>query len=146
MALDERGRLWVSQSSEYPIAAGPGEGNDRITIQEYTDEDGRVDKVNDFANDLNIPIGIMPVKGGAIGYSIPNIYKFTNSNHDGKADKREVMFGEFGHEDTHCMINNLKIVQQKIRLRIKNIQDLVILLLWGFITLEELLEIYRNMV
>ncbi|AHM63031.1 membrane-bound dehydrogenase domain-containing protein [Flammeovirgaceae bacterium 311] len=107
MAFDEKGRLWVSQSSEYPIAAGPGEGNDRITILEDTDGDGRADKINDFSSDLNIPIGIMPVKGGAIGYSIPNIYRFADSDNDGKEDKREVMLGEFGHEDTHGMVNNL---------------------------------------
>ena len=106
MAFDEKGRLWVTQSSEYPIAAGPGEGNDRITILEDTDGDGRADKINDFTNDLNIPIGIMPIKGGAIGFSIPNVYKFIDSDEDGKADKREVMLGEFGHEDTHGMVNN----------------------------------------
>ncbi len=107
MAFDEKGRLWVTQSSEYPIAAGPSEGNDRITILEDTDGDGRADKISDFANELNIPIGIMPIKGGAIAYSIPNIYRFTDSDNDGKADKREVMLGEFGHKDTHGMINNL---------------------------------------
>ena len=106
MDFDEKGRLWVAQSSEYPIAAGPGGGKDRITILEDTDGDGRADKINDFANDLNIPIGIMPIKGGAVGYSIPNIYKFTDSNNDGKADKREVLFGEFEHKDTHGMVNN----------------------------------------
>ena len=66
MAFDEKGRLWVSQSSEYPIAAGPSGGADRITILEDTDGDGRADIITDFADDLNIPIGIMPVKGGAI--------------------------------------------------------------------------------
>jgi putative membrane-bound dehydrogenase-like protein len=106
MAFDEKGRLWVSQSSEYPIAAGPGGGNDRITILEDTDGDGRADKINDFTNELNIPIGIMPIKGGAVGYSIPNIYKFTDSDNDGKADKREVLYGEFEHKDTHGMVNN----------------------------------------
>lgn len=107
MAFDEKGRLWVTQSSEYPIEAGRSEGSDRITILEDTNGDGRADKINDFANDLNIPIGIMPIKGGAIAYSIPNLYKFTDSDNDGKADKREVILGEFGHKDTHGMINNL---------------------------------------
>jgi glucose/arabinose dehydrogenase len=106
MDFDEKGRLWVAQSSEYPIAAGPGGGSDRITILEDTDGDGRADKITDFASDLNIPIGIMPIKGGAVGYSIPNIYKFTDSNDDGKADKREVLYGEFEHKDTHGMVNN----------------------------------------
>jgi putative heme-binding domain-containing protein len=107
MAFDEKGRLWVTQSSEYPIAAGSSEGSDRITVLEDTDNDGRADKINDFANDLNIPIGIMPVKGGAIAYSIPNIYRFTDVDHDGRSDRREVLLGEFEHRDTHGMVNNL---------------------------------------
>ncbi|PSR55469.1 dehydrogenase [Adhaeribacter arboris] len=107
MAFDEKGRLWVTQSSEYPVAAGPGQGKDRISILEDTNHDGRADKIIEFANDLNIPIGIMPVKGGAIAYSIPNVYHFIDSDGDDKADKREVLLGKFGHKDTHGMVNNL---------------------------------------
>ncbi|MCL6258708.1 c-type cytochrome [Aquiflexum sp. TKW24L] len=107
MAFDEKGRLWVTQSSEYPIAAGQGEGNDRITILEDTDGDGKADKIQDFANDLNIPIGIIPIKNGAIAYSIPNVYKMLDTDNDGKADKREVLLGPFEHKDTHGMVNNL---------------------------------------
>lgn len=107
MDFDEKGRLWVTQSSEYPIAAGEGRGTDRITILEDTNGDGRADKIKDFTNDLNIPIGIMPVKRGAIAFSIPNLYRFTDTDNDGKADQREVLLGEFGHEDTHGMVNNL---------------------------------------
>lgn len=87
MAFDAKGRLWVTQSSEYPIKAGPGNGTDRISILEDTDQDGKADKITDFANDLNIPIGIQPIKGGAIGFSIPNIYRFYDTNGDDVADK-----------------------------------------------------------
>lgn len=107
MAFDEKGRLWVTQSSEYPIAAGQGEGRDRITILEDTDGDGKADKIQDFADDLNIPIGIVPIKDGAIAYSIPNVYKFLDTDNDGKAEKREVLIGPFEHKDTHGMVNNL---------------------------------------
>ncbi|QHT69115.1 c-type cytochrome [Rhodocytophaga rosea] len=107
MAFDEKGRLWVTQSSEYPIEAGPSEGSDRITVLEDTNGDGKADKIQDFASDLNIPIGIMPVKGGAIAYSIPNVYRLYDTDNDGKADKRKVMLGAFGHKDTHGMVNNL---------------------------------------
>lgn len=58
-----------------------------------------------LVSDLNIPIGIMPIKGGAVGYSIPYIYKFTDSNSDGKADKREVLYGEFEHKDPSEQFN-----------------------------------------
>ena len=107
MAFDEKGRLWVTQSSEYPIKAGPGLGKDRISILEDTDQDGKADKITDFANDLNIPIGIQPLKDGAIAFSIPNIYRFYDTNGDDIADKREVLLGPFETKDTHGMINNL---------------------------------------
>lgn len=107
MAFDEKGRLWVSQSSEYPIKAGEGQGTDKISILEDSDNDGKADKITHFAEDLNIPIGIQPVKGGAIGFSIPNIYRFYDVDGDDKADKREVILGPFETRDTHGMVNNL---------------------------------------
>lgn len=107
MEFDDRGRLWVTQSSEYPMPAGPGAGKDRITILEDTNGDGKADKFDHFDDNLNIPIGIMPVNDGAIAFSIPNIYHFTDTNNDGISDKKDVLFGEFGYRDTHGMVSNL---------------------------------------
>ncbi len=107
MAFDDRGRLWVTQSSEYPIKAGPGEGQDRISILEDTNGDGKADQISHFAEDLNIPIGIIPVKDGAIGYSIPHVYRFYDRDGDNIADQREVLIANFEHKDTHGMVNNL---------------------------------------
>lgn len=106
MEFDDRGRLWVTHSIEYPMEAAPGSGKDKITILEDTDGDGKADKFTDFASDLNIPIGIMPVKGGAIAYSIPNVYMFSDIDGDDKYDEKKVLLGPFGHVDTHGMINN----------------------------------------
>ncbi|WP_304516328.1 PVC-type heme-binding CxxCH protein [Cecembia rubra] len=107
MAFDEKGRLWVSQSFEYPFAAEPGKGKDRISVLEDTNGDGKADKITHFADDLNIPIGLVPVKGGAIAYSIPNVYRFWDDDGDDVADRREVLLGPFEHKDTHGMVNNL---------------------------------------
>ncbi|RIW18678.1 dehydrogenase [Algoriphagus lacus] len=106
MEFDDQGRLWVTHSIEYPYEASTGSGQDKITILEDTDGDGKADKFTDFASDLNIPIGIMPVKGGAVAFSIPNIYFFEDKNGDDRYDEKRVLLGPFGHEDTHGMINN----------------------------------------
>ncbi|WP_428665955.1 PVC-type heme-binding CxxCH protein [Runella sp.] len=106
MEFDDRGRLWVTHSSEYPMAAAPEKGNDKITILEDTNGDGKADTFTDFQDGLNIPIGIMPVADGAIAYSIPNVYHFADTNNDGKADKRDVLYGAFGYKDTHGMVSN----------------------------------------
>lgn len=107
MEFDERGRLWVTNTIEYPKPAAPGKGRDRITILEDTDGDGKADKFTPFVDSLNIPIGITPVKNGAIAYSIPNVYKFIDRNGDGRSDETTKLVGPFEFVDTHGMVNNL---------------------------------------
>lgn len=107
IAFDAKGRVWVTQSYEYPFAAQPGKGKDKLTILEDTDNDGKADKFTVFADTLNIPIGVLPLNDGAIVYSIPNVYKYTDANGDGKADAQKLMVGPFKTHDTHGMINNL---------------------------------------
>ena len=46
---------------------------DSIRILEDSDGDGVVDKPTVFADNLNIPIGVLPYKNGCIAWSIPNI-------------------------------------------------------------------------
>ena len=59
MAFDARGRLWITESTEYPYPAPPDrKGRDNIKILEDTDGDGRADKITTFADGLNIPMGL----------------------------------------------------------------------------------------
>ena len=103
LAFDARGRLWVTTSIEYPFAAPTNKpGRDRIMIFEDFAPDGRARKVTQFADGLNIPIGIYPYKNGCIAWSIPNIWFFQDTDGDGKADQRDVLYGPFDHtRDTH---------------------------------------------
>lgn len=126
MALDARGRLWVSSTVEYPHAAKRErwaddqgtrvkDSRDAIKILEDTDGDGRADKVTDFADGLNIPTGVLPWhmpehKAGCIAWSIPNIWYFADTDGDDKADVREVIFGPLGYEkDTHGMCSSFRL-------------------------------------
>ena len=106
LTFDAKGRMWVTQSFEYPFAASPGKGSDRITILEDTDNDGRADRFTNFSDTLNIPIGIFPLNDGAVAYSIPNVYRLVDTNGDGKADESKRLLGPFEHRDTHGMVNN----------------------------------------
>jgi len=57
MTFDERGRIWITESLEYPrFSAGPGK--DRVKVLESTKGDGKYDKITVFAEGLNIPSGI----------------------------------------------------------------------------------------
>lgn len=106
MEFDDRGRLWVTQSSEYPLAAPPAQAHDRITILQDIDGDGRADKFIPFAENLDIPIGILPGMNSVVAYSIPNVYRFADNDGDGKMDEKKVLFGPFGYRDTHGMVSN----------------------------------------
>jgi putative membrane-bound dehydrogenase-like protein len=106
MTFDERGRIWVTESLEYPRAA-PGPGRDRVKILEDTDRDGRVDKVTVFAEGLNIPSGIAVGHGGVWVANSPDILFMQDTDGDGKADKTEVVVTGFGRTDTHELPNSL---------------------------------------
>ena len=107
LAFDARGRLWVTHSREYPIAAASGAGRDRVSILEDTTGDGRADRITTFADSLNIPIGIAPMRDGAIVYSIPNVFRLFDRDGDGRAEDRRVLYGPFDYDDTHGMVNSL---------------------------------------
>lgn len=110
MAFDARGRLWVTTSYEYPFPKKPGEpAKDLVRVLEDTDHDGRYDKVTTFADGLNIPIAVLPYGDGCLAWSIPNIYYLRDTDGDGKADRREVIFGPLGWErDTHGNIASFR--------------------------------------
>ena len=106
MAFDERGRIWVTESFEYPRHE-PGPGRDRIKILEDTDGDGRIDSVKIFAEGLNIPSGIAIGYGGVWVANAPDILFLQDTDGDDKADKTEVVVTGFGRIDTHELPNSL---------------------------------------
>jgi putative membrane-bound dehydrogenase-like protein len=106
MAFDERGRIWVTESFEYPRHE-PGPGRDRIKILEDTNGDGRIDSVKIFADGLNIPSGIAVGHGGVWVANAPDILFLQDTDGDDKADKTEVVVTGFGRFDTHELPNSL---------------------------------------
>ncbi len=113
MAWDSLGRLWITESREYPFPVKDFSAPMRDTVRILSDfgPDGRARKVEIFADSLNVPIGLYPFRSpGANGkvtqkcivWSIPNIWLMEDTDGDGKADKRDVLFGPLGWEkDTH---------------------------------------------
>ena len=65
MAWDERGRLWVAVTTDYPNELQPaGQGRDKIVVCEDTDGDGKADKVTVFADKLSIPTSLSSPAAG----------------------------------------------------------------------------------
>lgn len=107
-AWDERGRLWVVQSQDYPHELENEVGGDRITICEDTDGDGKADKFTDFATEQSLSTGIVIVKGGALVAQAPDMVFLEDTDGDDKMDKRTVLFTGFGTWDTHAGPSSLR--------------------------------------
>jgi len=130
---DPQGRLWVVETPEYPggrditqndarispwrtrepdkFPAGSKEARqpkDRVSILEDTNGDGVMDKKTVFADGLELPTSLVFYRDGVIVSQAPDTFWIRDTNHDGKADKREVLFTGWGTRDTHAVTSNLR--------------------------------------
>lgn len=107
-AWDERGRLWVAETRDYPHGvAKDGRGNDSIRICEDTDGDGRADRFTLFADRLNIPTSLVFARGGILVSQPPSLLFLRDTDGDDRADVREVVMGGWGIGDTHAQASSL---------------------------------------
>lgn len=129
--FDERGRLWVIQYLQYPNPAGlkrvsvdrysrttydrvpeppprGPKGEDRITIVEDTDGDGRADRFRDFLTGMNLVTGLEFGHGGVFVLQAPYLLFYPDRNRDDVPDADpEVLLTGFGMEDSQSMANHL---------------------------------------
>jgi putative heme-binding domain-containing protein len=108
LAFDDRGRLWLTDTVEYPFPAPSSrKPRDTVKILEDFGPDGRARKITTWADGLNIPIGLLPLSAPspqeALVYSIPNIYRLRDTTGKGLADHKELLYGTYGFRDTHGM-------------------------------------------
>lgn len=92
--FDERGRLYVADSSgtndkvEKQLQDKPH----RIVRLEDTNKDGRFDKTVVYADKMMFPEGAMWLEGSLYVSAPPSIWKLTDTDNDGIADKRDEWF------------------------------------------------------
>ena len=109
LAWDERGRLWIAETVDYPNdQQKPGEGRDRIKICEDTDGDGKADKFTIFADKLSIPTSLCFANGGLIVIEGGHTLFLKDTTGDDVADERRILFAGWGMEDTHATASNLR--------------------------------------
>ena len=109
MAWDEKGRLWVIETLDYPNRKKPlNQGSDKIKILEDTDGDGRADKITTFAEGLSIATGLTFMNDGVIVSAPPEMLFLKDTDGDDKADVQEVLFDGFLTFDTHAGVSNLR--------------------------------------
>jgi len=108
MAWDERGRLWIAETFDYPNEKQPeGKGRDRIRICEDTDNDGKADKFTVFAEQLSIPTSMAFSHGGLIVHQAPDTLFLKDTDGDDVADVRTTLFSGWSTGDTHAGPSNL---------------------------------------
>lgn len=106
---DEKGRLWVIETVDYPNEVKSDDiGDDRIKILEDTDGDGKADKSTIFADRLNIPTSFVFTKGGIILSQSPSFLFLKDTTGDDKADIRKEILPGWGKNDTHAQASNLR--------------------------------------
>lgn len=108
--------VWKGTAGSFDAAKAPvpaEQATDTVRVLSQLGPDGRARKVTIFADGLNIPIGLQPLprkkdaKGdSAIVFSIPTIWRLTDTDGDGVADRREPLYTGFDFRDTHGMSSN----------------------------------------
>ncbi len=122
---DEKGRLWVCETPEYPngrrelnVEKWKDSGSwttkydrdpiDRISILTDTNGDGVMDKKHVFADKLELVTSFCFYKKGVIACAAPDIWYLEDTDGDETADKRTKLYTGLGAGDTHAVINNLR--------------------------------------
>ncbi|MGH9851039.1 MAG: DUF7133 domain-containing protein, partial [Blastocatellia bacterium] len=92
-ALDDRGRLFVAESSGKNVSGKKmAEVPEcRISVLEDTDGDGVYDRSKVFADKLSLPMGVLVYRGSLFVASPPDFIRLDDTDNDGVADRREVI-------------------------------------------------------
>jgi len=104
---DEKGRMFVLITKDYPNERKDSGGSDYILICEDTNKDGKADKFTRFADGLSIPTGMVFSNGGLVVCQAPDMIFLKDTDGDDKADVKKVLFTGFGTFDTHAGPSNL---------------------------------------
>ncbi len=106
---DVDGRLWVVEMVDYPLGIdGKGKAGGRVRVLEDLDEDGNYDRATIFADGLSFPNGILTWRDGVIVTAAPDIILLQDTNGDGKADNREVLFTGLQEGNQQLRANGLR--------------------------------------
>lgn len=108
-AIDEDGKLYVTEMIDYPYYPKPGDlPLGTVRVLRDTKGDGRYDASDVFADHLLWAGGVACWKGGAFVAAPPDIWYFKDTDGDHKADIKRKVFTGFGTKSQQYMLNNLK--------------------------------------
>ncbi|MEW6156748.1 MAG: PVC-type heme-binding CxxCH protein [Verrucomicrobiota bacterium] len=106
---DAAGRLWVVEMLDYPMGIdGKMKPGGRVKILEDANADGQFDRATVFLDGLNFPNGILTWRDGALITAAPEILFAADTDGDGRADKREVLYSGFKEGNLQLRVNGLR--------------------------------------
>ena len=110
---DQHGNLWTMTALEYPVDGNENpaaakelyasKAKDKVLVydRDPASPTGYKSKPRVFADGLAIPLGILPYKNGVYVQHGTEIVFLSDTDGDGRADKREVILSGFGVQDSH---------------------------------------------
>jgi putative membrane-bound dehydrogenase-like protein len=107
---DARGRLWVVEMRDYPLGMdGKGKPGGVVKVLTDTDGDGRYDEATPFLEDLPFPTGVMPWRKGALISIAPDLLYAEDTDGDGRAEVRRVLFTGFAPGNQQHRFNGFEL-------------------------------------
>ncbi len=108
MIFDEKGGVYVVEMPDYPFKPETGPGAGRIKKLVDTDGDGVMEDFVIFADQITDATSILPWKDGLLVTAAPNIWYMRDTDGDGQADEKEVVFTGFFQNNQEAQITNLR--------------------------------------
>lgn len=109
LAWGADGRLWVVEMGDYPLGVdGKGGTGGRIRVLESTKNDGHFDRSTLFMDGLHFPTAVMPWRDGALVIAAPELLFLRDTDGDGRADERKVLFDGLGVGNQQHQANGLQ--------------------------------------
>ena len=103
------GKLWVVEMVDYPLGIdGKGKPGGIVRFLEDTNHDGIYDKSTVFLDGLNFPTGVIPWGKGVLISAAPEILYAEDTDGDGKADVRKVLFTGFHEGNQQHRVNGFE--------------------------------------
>jgi putative membrane-bound dehydrogenase-like protein len=103
--FDADQRLYVVEMGDYPFVENRPNG--RVRVLQDRDNDGKYDQATLFLEGLAWPTGITCHDGGVFIIAAPELIYAKDTDGDGRADVRKVMFSGFGTQNVQALANGL---------------------------------------
>jgi len=109
-AWDAGGRMWVVEMRDYPRGIdGKGKPGGVVKRLEDTDGDGIFDHAVLFLEGVAFPSSVMPWRKGLLVAAAPDIFYAEDTDGDGRADVRRVLFTGFVEGNQQHRINGFEL-------------------------------------